>query len=176
MIALLTGTAAFGLLVLFEYQKCRNVRQNICQANPWFLLGTGLLLGAFLMEALGSEVEGGVRLAAGVIVLVVGLVIYGSVLGIAVGPKQQGYTKDLTGTKVSRKGLYRHMRHPGVWSFLLCALGFGMIFSEGMGPALWFAFLNFIYTWLQDRYFFPVYLAGYDEYKKEVPFLFLRLK
>lgn len=174
MMEFITGTAAFGLLMLFEYQKCRNVRQNRKSRNPWFLLGTVLLLIAFCMEALENEVAQGIRFAAGVIILAVGLVFYGAVLGIAVG--KQGYTKDLTGTTVSQTGLYSCMRHPGVWSFLLCAVGYGMIFPEGMGLALCFTFLNLIYTWFQDRFFFPVYLEGYDEYKKEVPYLFPRLK
>ncbi len=174
MTEFITGTVAFGLLILFEYQKCRNIRQNKTGRNPWFLLGMLLLLAAFLMEALKDEAVQGIRLAAGILVLAAGLIFYGAVLGIAVG--KQGYTKDLMGTTVSRKGMYSRMRHPGVWSFLLCAMGFGMIFPEGIGLALCFAFLNFIYTWLQDRFFFPVYLEGYDAYKKEVPYLFPRLK
>ena len=40
--------------------------------------------------------------------------------------------------------------------------------------AMWFTVLNLGYTVLQDRYFFPVYLKGYDEYKKEVPFFIPR--
>ena len=174
MIELITGTGAFGLFVLYEYQKCRNIRQNKTGSNPWFLLGMMALLAAFAAEAVKDQISGGIILAAGIAVLAAGLVFYGAVLDIARG--KQGYTKDLMGTTVSRKGLYGHMRHPGVWSFLLCSLGFGMIFPDGMRLALWFAFLNLIYTWLQDRYFFPVYLEGYDEYKKEVPYLFPWMK
>ena len=171
---ILTGIGAFGILVLFEYQKCRNVRQNKKGRNPWFLLGMLLLIGAFVMEAVKDEASQGIRLAAGIGILAAGLSFYAAVLGIAVG--KQGYTEDLMGTTVSRKGMYGHVRHPGVWSFLVCALGYGMIFPEGMGLALGFAFLNLIYTWLQDRFFFPVYLDEYEEYKKEVPYLFPRLK
>ena len=170
----ITGTAAFGMLVFYDYQKCRNVRQNRTAGNPWFILGMAVLLGSFAAEAAGDQMARGVQLVCGIGVLAAGIVFYGAVLGVASG--KQGYTKDLMGTTVSRKGLYGRMRHPGVWSFLLCALGFGMVFPEGMGFGLWFAFLNLIYTWLQDRYFFPVYLEGYEEYKKEVPYLFPRRK
>ena len=38
------GTFAFGLLVLFEVQKCRSAEKKTKRKNPWFLLGTGLLL------------------------------------------------------------------------------------------------------------------------------------
>ncbi|MBQ8562769.1 MAG: hypothetical protein IJ443_02605 [Firmicutes bacterium] len=174
MSGIVTGTAAFGLLLIYEYQKCRSIRQNLSRRNPWFLLGTLVLLGTFLMEALDAETADWPRFTAGVIVLAVGILIYGAVLGVAVGG--QGYTRDRSVTEVSRKGLYGHMRHPGVWSFLLCSLGYGTAFPEGMAMALWMAVLNLFYTILQDRYFFPVYLAGYEKYKKEVPFLFPRLK
>ena len=38
------GTFVFGLLVLFEVQKCRSAEKKTKRKNPWFLLGTGLLL------------------------------------------------------------------------------------------------------------------------------------
>ena len=58
---ILTGIGAFGILVLFEYQKCRNVRQNKKGRNPWFLLGMLLLIGAFVMEAVKDEASQGWR-------------------------------------------------------------------------------------------------------------------
>ena len=30
---------------------------------------------------------------------------------------------------------------------------------------------NFLYVYLQDRYIFPRYIRGYDDYKRSVPFL-----
>jgi uncharacterized membrane protein YjjP (DUF1212 family) len=99
MIELITGTGAFGLMVLYEYQKCRNIRQNKTGSNPWFLLGLTVLLAAFAAEAVKGHASRGFLLAAGIAVLAAGLVFYGAVLDIARG--KQGYTKDLMKTQHS---------------------------------------------------------------------------
>lgn len=172
MFWVLVGTGAFGLLVLFEYWKCRSIRRGTTGKNGWFLAGTLLLLLSCGVMAGESDRSRGVRLLAGVIVLLVGLVSYGVVLSVV--PDAGEYTQDSKKRPVCRKGLYGWMRHPGVWSFLMCGIGYGMIFPEAMVPAMWFSFLNLAYTWVQDRFFFPVYLDGYEEYRREVPFLFPR--
>ena len=170
MLGIWAGTSAFGLLVLFEYQKCRSVRRGIGKRNPWFLLGTLVLLASYLLLAGESTRSGGLRLLAGALALAAGIVFYGAVLLVAAG--ESGYTRDSGRIPVSRTGLYGKVRHPGVWSYLTCSLGYVMIFPETVCGALWFALLNLFYTWLQDRYFFPVYLEGYEEYRREVPYLF----
>ena len=74
MLWMLTGTGAFGLLFLFEYQKCRHVKRKQDGKNPWFFLGTLLLI--LSCAALGREstCAGGIRLAAGVLILLAGIV------------------------------------------------------------------------------------------------------
>lgn len=172
MLWIFVGTAAFGLLFLFEYQKCRSVRLNSTGKNPWFLLGTLLLLLAFTVLGRRSACSQGIQFLTGVLVLITGIVFYGMVLSVV--SDSQGYIRDSKKLPVCRSGLYGWMRHPGVWSFLLCTVGYGMIFPDAWMPALWFAFLNLIYTWFQDRFFFPAYLEGYEQYRKEVPYLFPR--
>lgn len=174
MTEMILGTASFGLLVLFEYQKCRNTRQNIAASNPWFILGCLVLAASLVLRALRGPLASGMQAAAGTVVLVSGLVFYARVLGVALGPKQQGYLRDGSDSEVSRRGLYGIIRHPGVWSFLVCGAGYGLLVPDGMIMAMWFTVLNLGYTVLQDRYFFPVYLKGYEEYKKEVPFFIPR--
>ncbi|MCI7812948.1 MAG: hypothetical protein SO016_01550 [Lachnospiraceae bacterium] len=169
MIWVLTGTGAFGFLFLFEYHKCLSVRKERRDKNPWFWVGTILLLCSFAMMGVQSGHSSGISFWAGLLVLAAGIVFYGAVLSVA---DNQGYTQDQMKIPVSRRGMYGWMRHPGVWSFLVCVLGYGMMFPRAIGGAMWFAFLNFIYTWFQDRYFFPVYLEGYEQYRKEVPYLF----
>ena len=168
------GTGAFAVLVLFEIQKCRNTRQNRSAANPWFLLGCLLLAVSLVMRAVNTPLASGLQAAAGTAVLTAGLVFYARVLGVALGVKQQGYLRDRAESEVSRQGMYGRVRHPGVWSFLVCAAAYGLLVPGGLGLALWLTLLNLGYTVLQDRYFFPVYLKGYEEYKKEVPFFIPR--
>lgn len=168
MIWALTGAAAFGFFVLFEYQKCRSLRRGRAGKNFWLLPGLLLLLLSCVMAGRKAGPAGGWRFWAGLAVLSAGLLFYGKVLGVA---DAAHYARDDQPRPVSREGLYGRMRHPGVWSFLLCAAGYGLMFSGVWRLALWLAFLNLIYTWLQDRFFFPVYLSGYEAYRREVPYL-----
>lgn len=168
MIWILTGTGAFGLLVLFEIQKCVCLRRKKKDKNPWFLLGMFFLLLSFWMAGQEGAAAAGWKLWLGIVLLTLGLLFYARVLGVAA---EKNYICDGDRQPVSRSGLYGCMRHPGVWSFLLCSLGYAMIYPCCWKMALWFAFLNLLYTWLQDRFFFPVYLEGYEEYRKEVPYL-----
>lgn len=172
MLWILVGTGAFGLLFLFEYQKCRSVQRDSTGKNPWFLAGTLVLLLACAALGRRSVRSQGIQLLAGVLVLITGLAFYAVVLSVVSEPK--GYTRDSKKLPVCRSGIYGRMRHPGVWSFLMCGIGYGMIFPDVLIPALWFSFLNLVYTWFQDRCFFPVYLEGYEQYRKEVPYLFPR--
>ena len=173
MIWVLTGTAAFVILIIFEVQKCRNALKNRTAFNPWFVLGTLMLLLSFVGIAMDNQAAGGARLVSGVVIMTAGVLSY--IIVLIAGLKKRGYLEDEKNASVSRKGLYGRLRHPGVWSFLLCGVGFGMVFIGTTGKALWLVLLNLIYTWLQDRYFFPVYLKGYEEYKRDVPYLFPKI-
>ena len=173
MIWVLTGTAAFVILIIFEVQKCRNALKNRTAFNPWFVLGTLMLLLSFVGIAMDSHAAGGARLVSGIVIMTAGVLSY--IIVLTAGLKKRGYLEDEKNASVSRKGLYGRLRHPGVWSFLLCGVGFGMVFIGTTGKALWLVLLNLIYTWLQDRYFFPVYLKGYEEYKRDVPYLFPKI-
>ena len=169
------GTFAFGLLVLFEVQKCRSAEKKTKRKNPWFLLGTGLLLIDFAGMACTLPAASGLQMTGGAAVLGTGLILY--ILVLTGGPKKEGYVQDdAAAGKVSRSGIYGKIRHPGVWCFLICSLGFGTIYPDGMGSALWLALMNLLYTWMQDKWFFPVYLQGYEKYKEEVPYLFPKRK
>lgn len=165
------SAAAFGLLVLFEIQKCKNVCNGRECFNPWFYIGTLLLLLSFAAKSVLTTPSSGPAFWAGLLVLAIGILFYLNVLGIGLGADQQGYTKDNMDTQVSRRGLYGYMRHPGVWSFLVCASGWAMMFPQGWKLALLDFVLNLVYVIMQDRLFFPVYLSGYDKYRVEVAFL-----
>ena len=76
MTEMILGTVSFGLLVLFEYQKCRNTRQNITAPNPWFILGCLALAAALVLRALRGPLASGLQAAAGAVVLISGLMFY----------------------------------------------------------------------------------------------------
>lgn len=75
-------------------------------------------------------------------------------------------------------GLYALCRHPGVWGFALLAFGIG--FSLGsplvLIAALVWTLLDILHVVMQDRYFFPATIQGYDAYQKRTPFLFFGLR
>ena len=172
MMWIFTGTLAFVMLILFEIQKCRNILKKRKRINPWFVFGTFVLLLSFVGIAVQSNVATGIRFVLGILLIFVGLFSYIIVLTAGIDPNN--YILDVESSSVNRSGLYGRLRHPGVWSFLLFGVGFGMIFVGTLLMALCMVLMNYIYTWLQDRFFFSIYLQGYEEYKREVPFLIPR--
>lgn len=75
-------------------------------------------------------------------------------------------------------GSYRFCRHPGFWWFALFSLSLG--FLQGIS-AYFFTILlmnsmNLLLIFIQDRYIFPKVFQGYDEYRKQVPFLIPRIQ
>lgn len=70
-------------------------------------------------------------------------------------------------------GAYALCRHPGFWPFGLFYICLGLFLSNTsliIGSILYTG-CNFIYICIQDYYIFPLYIQGYDEYKKSVPLL-----
>lgn len=71
------------------------------------------------------------------------------------------------------KGLYGACRHPGFWPFALVYFFLAWLFES---KALFccfilYSFCNYLYIVIQDRFIFPKYIRGYDEYKRTIPFL-----
>ena len=64
-------------------------------------------------------------------------------------------------------------RHPGV----LFLAGFYLFLSLGLGKPFMllagtvYTGMNLLYILLQDRYTFPCLFEGYDDYRKETPYL-----
>lgn len=167
------GIVAFALLIYFEIKKTKSFTKGEETANPWFILGTILLVGAFIGKGLNCPMASGPKAVLGVIILAIGVCLY--IVVLTGGLSQKNYFKDLEGTPLCTTGAYGIVRHPGVWCFALVSIGFGILFKGSMLMSIFMAILNFVYTLLQDKYFFPVYILGYEAYKKEVPYLFPRI-
>ena len=95
MIWTVPGTAAFGFLILFEYRKCRSTEKIKTRNNPWFLVGTVLLLTAFAGMAVTLTASPGLQRTGGITVLGTGLILY--ILVLTGGPKKEGYVREPEG-------------------------------------------------------------------------------
>jgi putative endonuclease len=72
-----------------------------------------------------------------------------------------------------KSGVYALCRHPVAVCFLLTYLFLGLsaLPSVLLLNGMTFSILNILYVLFQDIVTFPVTIKGYNEYKKEVPFL-----
>ena len=167
MIYLLTGALSFALFVFFDVKKAQGERTAVF----WFAAGALLLIastGMLLAPAFTGE-RAPWRNVFGVIAIA-WFAIYLYVLFGALPAKQAYGDKRLS---VVKSGPYALCRHPGGWCFLFL-YGSLYLFSGGtemLFGAILFPALNFLYIWIEDTYLFPKHIAGYGDYKREVPFL-----
>ena len=164
----LLGLAAFALLVYFEICKCAGVKKGRASFNPWFIAGTAVLILTWVLLFARNTVSAAPLRYAGAVFTAVSVFVYYRVL--AETSKEAAYTENRLIVPVYKDGTYSKMRHPGVWCFAAVCLGITLIIPGAWAGNLMLAILNLVYCILQDRYFFPVYLEGYEEYKHEVPF------
>ncbi|MBQ0059530.1 MAG: hypothetical protein KBS83_06200 [Lachnospiraceae bacterium] len=165
----LLGTLAFVSLVLFEMVKCRNLNRKDQGSNPWFVLGVILLVGTYLSAVVLGQPAKGLRFIVSLIILALSVAAYIYLLLYPV--KGAHYTGESHGTYVCDKGPYGLVRHPGAWCYLLMAMAFGGMIEGTLVFSLYLCGLNLIYVLVQDKWFFPQYIKGYDLYKQTVPCL-----
>ena len=168
MAGALLGLAAFALLFLFEACKCSSVKEGRERKNPWFYIGMLLLAAAWVITVIFSGKSPMPWLAIGVALTILAIAWYVKVLGTT--SQENTYTENHLKVPVIRTGPYSRTRHPGIWCFAAVAAGITVIAPESWPVNLLFTLINLLYCILQDRYFFPVYIEGYDIYKQEVPF------
>jgi len=169
------GILAFVLLTVFDFNKLKTIHPilNICFALGCLLLAYatgGVLLRSPQWFSIAS------------IPLFWAFAFFGLVemfyaLFFAL-PFNATYVEGTSPAKVVDTGLYTLCRHPGVWGFFafylfaFLASGNGDLLIAGM---VWTAF-DVLHVLMQDRWFFPQTLPGYDEYRKTTPFLFFGVK
>lgn len=73
--------------------------------------------------------------------------------------------------EVTSEGLYALCRHPGVLFF--CGMYICLHFGIGLPwiDTILYIVLNILLAFFEDRFFFPEFLDGYDQYRENVPFL-----
>lgn len=86
-------------------------------------------------------------------------------------PISEAYTDEPDSRRVVDTDLYALCRHPGVLFFmgLYICLHFGI--NLPWTDTIVYIVLNIIVAALEDRFFFPEFLVGYDKYREKVPFL-----
>jgi len=88
-------------------------------------------------------------------------------------PFKKTYTIKGVGDKLIKTGTYALVRHPGViwYALLLVAL---LLISRSklflIAAPIWI-FMDILYVFIQEKFYFIKMFPGYEEYKKETPML-----
>ena len=168
------GCTAFILLTLFDLNKIYKWHSLI---NVLFPISLILLIISLYMIYIQQDLYGSFTAYPFFYTLVIiGFIEQIYALFFAL-PASDTYTK-LNEIQLVDHGLYSLCRHPGVWGFLLMAIGFA--FGSGsllisVTAIIWSIF-DLIHVYIQDKIIFPKSIPGYLDYQEKVPFLFLKLK
>lgn len=166
MLWLLPGALSFLPFLLFDVMKA-NSRRSV---GPVFALG-GVMLGISTLGLLLSSPAGnsGWSIVSGILCVVSLAGLAYLLFGALPASTYQGSGE----LALHSVGAYALCRHPAFWCLLLfywCLYGF-VPGAPTLVAAILYPALNFSYIWVQDRWLFPKYIAGYHVYREEVPFL-----
>ena len=169
----LPGITAFVLFIIFDLNK---IKWHKAMFNILFPLGGVLLLMSTVLCILASPAVPRLDLRTVLSLMGVLLSALALVYTLFFALPFSGTYKSSGELPLVSGGVYGLCRHPGFWPFLLLYVFLWLAFG---GRLLFLAMLifsacNLLYIIIQDRYIFPLYIAGYDSYKKAVPFLIPR--
>lgn len=170
---LIPGVLGFFACCLFDINK---IKWQSKKLNLLFVLGVIMILFSTVCCVLQSDLAAlawpwSFRQILCLICLILSCIALVYTLFFAL-PFADTYVESDTLPLVDQ-GVYGLCRHPGFW-MLACVYLFLWLFFDSQ-PVLFgfvlYTICNFIYVYVQDRYIFPLYIGGYDEYKRSVPFL-----
>ena len=98
------------------------------------------------------------------------LLVYSLFLEI---PFRQTYAADGVGDRLVKTGTYALVRHPGVLWFALFLASLMLVSRSRLllvAAPVWF-FMDVLYVWIQERFYFTRMFPGYEQYKKDTPML-----
>ncbi len=98
------------------------------------------------------------------------LLVYSLFLEI---PFRQTYAADGVGDKLVKTGTYALVRHPGVPWFALFLASLVLVSRSRLllvAAPVWL-FMDVLYVWIQERFYFTKMFPGYEQYKRETPML-----
>lgn len=172
MIFVITGCLAFVLFYIFDLNKVKFRKRGI---NISFVAGIALLsvstAGILLGDYEGFDLSITLKILFWLLSIVsLFMLLYTLFAALPFGAT---YGKAEPANTVVDRGMYALCRHPGViwffffYLFLWLASGKTMMMRAGI---IWTA-INIFYVYIEDRWFFPAIINGYDLYKSKVPFL-----
>lgn len=88
-------------------------------------------------------------------------------------PFKKTYADKGVGDKLIKTGTYALVRHPGVIWYALFLLAFLLIFRSKLlliAVPAWI-FMDILYVFIQEKFYFIKIFPGYEEYKEETPML-----
>jgi protein-S-isoprenylcysteine O-methyltransferase Ste14 len=171
---ILLGCTAFFIFIIFDLNKMYSVNRLL---NACFALGIILLTiataGILLMSEIRFQLPLPIRIVCGFL-SAYALVMQFYCIFFAI-PFKVTYLEGSNDNKmtVTSEGPFMLSRHPGVpwlfffYIFLWLTSGIDLILWAGM---IW-TFFNVLHVYVQDRWLFPKYFAGYETYKLDVPFM-----
>lgn len=182
--------AGFSLLILADLLWAKGRKgARILRGSGYFLVGAAVILFALapnpwwpipLPAGAAFQQPGPLPspLGAALLVLIIAassfLLFWSVFLEIGIAKRRLG----LGPKSIVSTGTYHWCRHPGFWWFasLMIAIGALRGFSAYYLTILLLIALNLLLILIQDRYTFPTVFCGYEEYRKNVPFLIPRIK
>lgn len=171
MSLILTGTLAFLILTLFDYNKLKLLHPLL---NGLFAVGVAMLIYATAM-ILFVEVPlfSFTALPVFWVLAVIGFVEMIYALFFAL-PFSKTYVKTEVNSALVTTGLYGLCRHPGVWGFFLFYFCGALATGNGtlLIAAIVWSIMDVLHVYIQDSLFFVKTLDGYTLYKQTTPFLF----
>ncbi|MCF0141794.1 MAG: hypothetical protein HUJ75_00285 [Parasporobacterium sp.] len=172
IISICLGIAAFAAFGLFECVQA-GIIGNKKSFNIWFIAGLVLLGAMWILNIIKGFRGTTFTFIIGALIAASSIIIYISLLRVASPGNYKGETKN---SEVSYAGLYGQCRHPGFYVFIIMSFALAMTAGtmEAFICAILTSVLNTVYIIVQDVYWFEMYIDGYSEYKKKVPFFGFR--
>ena len=171
MLYIIIGIIGFGIAFAYDWLSLRRI-QVVSQVAG--LAAAALIIFATIMVCRAPSklnVPFFATIIGGCLLIVsLSLFIYSLLIEI---PFHRTYVKQVAGRKLVSTGTYALVRHPGVIWLALVFIAISLIYPSGtlfLAVIIWW-FLDLIYATAQDTYFFPRMFIGYEEYKKQTPFL-----
>lgn len=169
---LIIGCLAFGLLYIFDYNK---IEARIQWLNSFF--GIGVIILAYSSWQVIFSPSAGFSVSAEISAVFYGLAGISALFMLyalfGALPFKKTYVEGAS-TELIDTGVYALCRHPGVWGFFFMYM-FAFLASGKwivLAACICWTMMDIIHVWVQDRYFFPKTLPGYQQYQQTTPFLF----
>ncbi len=165
------GVLGFIIAFIFDWASLKNMRVTKPVAG---LTAAALLIYSTIMICYSPtkfDMPIFLRIIGGVLLVIfLFLLIYSLFIELSFS---RTYVKQGISGGLVTTGTYALVRHPGVIWLAVVFLALALLYPSitlFIAIAVWW-FVDIIYVTIQDKYLFPKMFPGYQEYKKQTPFL-----